>query len=773
MHSSLESLDLPALRTAWLAHASHPYGRDHIDTIAPAFSTPEAAARLRWTGAVLDLHRLGADLPSRALPDIRPPLSLAQRPGAWLEGRDLLDILDVLQAMREYRQALSGPDHPALLREAGDRLPPCQELLDSLQNSLDTEGRIQDHASPELTRIRRGMHHTRRDIRKTLQALLNRGDLADAWQESLVTLRGDRYVLPLRASHKTRVKGIIHDRSASGETLFIEPLDVLELNNLLTTQEQEERAELTRILQALTDAAGRAAPALLPALAEIGRLDAIRAGVLLARRYRGELPVLDDNPGFDLRGLRHPLLCLQLGCEQVVAADLRLGNTLCQLLVTGPNTGGKTVLLKAVGLAHLMAYLGLPIPAQGRCGGFDRILTVIGDEQSIAHNLSTFSAQLTRLRDAMAAADQRSLVILDELGSGTDPREGGALGTAIAEALLQRRSISLISTHLDALKRYALRHDGVQIASMRFDLDALRPTHQLQLGVCGDSHAIDIAQRLDLPAPLTRRARQLLQEDESQADRLVRERDRILQEAMQTQESAQALLAQAKTLQAQAAADADRAAAERERAYREARNAWQAALQDAKSAVHQRIQELKKGRDTAQAAHQLAAIDQAFQAGAPAHRHQASEHKPPRPGEVGIFQPFRLPATVLQVDAEHQRIQVSARGKQLWGRLDQFEPRPGMPLPREPAPTLRPAAEARTRLDLRGKRREEAEQDLLRYLDETYNHGLREASILHGTGNGVLADMVRQVLRGDPRVGRHGMARPELGGAGVTELEFK
>ncbi|MFZ5613479.1 MAG: endonuclease MutS2 [Pseudomonadota bacterium] len=773
MHTHLDSLDLPALRAHWLEHVSHCYGRDHVAVLQPAATLASARERLHWSEALLDLQRLGEDLPAHALPDIRPHLSAAQRPGAWLEAGDLLDVRVVLDALRDYRAALerAAPENP--LRALGQQLQAPAALAERLRQSLDEDGQVRDQASPDLARLRRQIQSTRREIRSLLQQLLGRGDLADAWQEQLVTLRAERYVLPLRATHKGRVKGIVHDRSASGETLFIEPLDVIDLNNQLITQQQDERAEVVRILRALTAAVGEAAPALLPMLTEVGRLDGVRAGLLLARGYGGELPEIDARPAFDLRTLRHPLLCLQLGLGQVMPADLALGEALRQLIVTGPNTGGKTVLLKSVGLVHAMAYLGLPIPARGRCGWFGRILTVIGDEQSIEHNLSTFSAQLLRLRLVLEQADADSLVLLDELGSGTDPREGGALGTAVAEALCQRNSLSLITTHLEALKHYALNRPGVQVASMHFDVEALRPTHQLQLGRSGESHAIDIAQRLALPEEITGRARVLLQEQESAVDRLVRERDRILNEAADARQSAAAAEAAAAAAWQAAEADRQAAAAARERAYEEARREWQDTLGQARRQVKQRIQQLKTGRDTTGAAQSLNELDARFQGKKPATRPQQPSRLP-QPGDVGLFHPYRLPATVLQVDVEHNRIQVSARGKQLWGRLDQFEPKSGLQLPKEErtATVSRPTAEPRLQLDLRGQRRDEAEENLLRYLDEARAHGLTQVSILHGTGNGVLAEMVRAVLRADPRVKSFAMARPERGGAGVTELEL-
>ncbi|MEK8089913.1 endonuclease MutS2 [Thermithiobacillus plumbiphilus] len=774
MHDHLESIDLPALRTYWLALASHVYGRNHIAARQLATSFEEAETGLRWTAAFMDFRRAGEDLPAQELPDIQPLLQAAQRPGAWLDAADLLAVVQVLQALRDYRQALLRAEPETLIQQLASRFDLPTNLAERLRQSLDEDGQIKDQASTELARVRRQIQATRREIRRILQGLLGRGDLAEAWQEQLITLRAERYVLPVRTSHKGRVRGIVHDRSASGETLFVEPLDTIELNNQLIAQQQEERVELIRILQDLTALLGESAPLLEARLADIAQLDGLRAGALLGERYRGELPELAPQPAFALRELRHPLLCLQLGVEQVVPTDLSLGEHKRQLIITGPNTGGKTVLLKSVGLIHAMSYLGLPVPARGRCGWFPRILTVIGDEQSIALNLSTFSAQLLRLREALDHASQDSLVLLDELGSGTDPREGGALGTAITEALRDRGSLSLVTTHLDALKHYALRESATEIASMRFDVEALRPTYQLQLGISGESHAIDIAQRLNLPDSITRRARVLLQEQESEAERLVRERDQILNQAEAARQDAQSALSAAENQRRQAEQDAEQAAAERDRAYEETLREWNQTLQEARSQVNSRIRQLKHGRDTAGANETLKQMDKQFQR--PARPASPQTKRQPQAGDSGIFHPYRLPATVLQVDEAHDRIQVDVRGKQLWGRLAQFEPRAGAqnqtPKPVAASVSL-PAADPVLQLDLRGQRREQALQNLLNYLDDANTHGLRQISILHGTGNGVLAEMVRDLLRQDPRVLRFGLARPEQGGAGVTEVELQ
>lgn len=723
---------------------------------------------------LLDFQRLGEDLPAGDLPDIRPLLQEAAIPGAWLEGRQLLAVASIIDQIRDLRHSLlrAPPDNRLLALGQGLSAPVA--LANHIRRCLDEDGQVRDQASDALASVRREIQQQRGEVQRLLQGLLNRAHLAEAWQERLITLRNERYVLPLRASHRGRVKGPVHDRSASGETLFIEPLEVLELNNQLIGLHLAERQEVMRVLRELTAALQAEADALKPLLDTLGRLDALRAGALLARRYDGQVPTLQAVPGFDLQQLRHPLLCLQHGSQTVTPNALRMDPEHRQWIISGPNTGGKTVLIKATGLVHLMAWLGLPIPASGVCGWFDQVLTVIGDAQSVEHNLSTFSSQLLRLNMVLQAANAQSLVLLDELGSGTDPDEGGALGVAIAEALLHSGAICLISTHLVAIKHYAVARPGVRIASMRFDAVQLKPAYQLQMDISGDSHAIDIAQTLRLPGAIIDRARQHLHQQQSAVDRLLRERDHILAEAEQARTQAQIDRISAEQMQAEARQALDAASAAQVRAYSEAQREWQDTLREAKQQVKQRIQTLKSARDTSAVSQQLNALDQQISAQAPPIPADTTSDGLPPIGATGLFLPYRLPATVLEIDPKQQRIRVDMRGKLVWGRIDQFQPQAGLQVPKADAGVSTHSAVSESlQLDLRGQRYEEAEQNLLRFVDNAHVRNHLQLRILHGTGNGVLASMVRQVLRHDPRIAELRMARPEQGGAGVTEITLK
>lgn len=762
------------MRQQWRSHASHVYGQDAIVQAAPAGRFEQAQEQLAWMRDMLDFLGLGEDLPAGDLPDIRALLPAAACPGAWLEGRQLLAVAIIIEQVKHLRQALLRAPPDNRLLAMGQALDLPLTLGTQICHSLDEEGQVRDQAAADLAQIRRHMQQLRGDIQRILHTLLNRAHLADVWQERLITLRSERYVLPLRASHRGRVKGPVHDRSASGETLFIEPLEVLELNNQLVALQLDERQAVIRVLCQLTAAVHMETPTLVALLDTLGRLDALRAGALLAQRYDGQVPSLDRAPRFDLQQLRHPLLCLQKNVQAITPNHVHIGAADRQWIISGPNTGGKTVLIKSVGLAHLMAYLGLPIPAQGHCGWFQQILTVIGDEQSVEHNLSTFSSQLLRLRTVLEQADDNSLVLLDELGSGTDPDEGGALGVAIAETLLQRHSICLISTHLVAIKHYAANRPGVRMASMRFDPERLQPTHQLQIDVSGESHAIDIAQTLCLPEAIISAARQHLQSQQSAVDKLLRERDRILAEAGQARQQAETARQAAAQMQAEAELARTAAQAAQARAYQEAQQAWQDTLGEARQQVKQRIRALKQTRDTSAVMQQLDALDAHIQAQAPQSTASAVASDLPAVGATGLFLPYRLTATVLEVDAKQQRICVDLRGKPVWGRVDQFQAQPGLQMPANTGGvSTHSVASDGLQLDLRGQRHAEAEQNLLRFIDDAQVRNHSQVRILHGTGNGVLAQMVRDTLRHDPRIATLRMARPEQGGGGVTEVTLK
>ncbi|WP_414039831.1 endonuclease MutS2 [Acidithiobacillus sp. M4-SHS-6] len=759
------ALDLEDIRTAWGAQCAHPYGQDYVANLHPWVALAEIHQRQQLAQCLEQRSGAGSSLPIMALPEIRAWLDLVERPGAVLAGRQLLQVSQVLLGQKRYAAALREVDD-ALTEWATD-LDPSPSLLRRLQQSLDEEGELLDTASAELQAIRRQLRQGRNDIQRFLQGFLRHPDWQDYWQEPLIVLRSDRYVLPLKASHKGRFKAIVHDRSASGETLFVEPLSAVDLNNQLVQDRQTERQEQEKVLRALSAAVGQEAASIRRALQHLGKLDGVRAGLELGKAYQGALVPVGRRPVFALHKLRHPLLCMQHP-GQVVGNALALGEQHQQLVITGPNTGGKTALLKALGLNHLMAYLGLPIAAEGQLGYFRQGFAVIGDAQDIHADLSTFSAQVSRLRVVLEQADSHSLVLLDELGNGTDPREGGALAQAVAEELLAVKACTILTSHLEVMKRYALSRAGVALAGMGFDADTLTPTYRLQWGVGGASHGLTIARRIGMPEPLMGRAEALYADDREDWERWEAQREGLLRAAQQAMDEATLARMEADKSAKRLQRELDAARQERERVAEEARSEWQQLLENARGEVRKTIAALKAGRDTQAAS---AALEQS---GAPFRAVQDAVPALPEVGSRGLFLPLRQVTQIMRVDALRQRLQIQLRGKQLWIPLAQFRADAALELPKEKGSTQYASPENHPwRLDLRGQLRDAAWQALCRHVDGAIASGRQQVEVLHGKGNGVLAEMVREFAQQDPRVTQWRMARPEQGGGGVSELELR
>lgn len=446
-------LDGPAVLESWTQRCAHEYGRRDAAGRQPWASLAEVRERLHWSHCLQERDRQGFSAPASPLPDVVSLLQLAQRPGALLSGKELLQILRIVEEQGRYADYLQAVSDD--LQHWAATVGPDATLLQTLARTLDADGVLLDGASPELGRLRQESRRARDALQQQLNATLRDPRWRDFWQDPVVVQRSGRFLLPLKVQYKGRFRAIIHDRSASGGTLFVEPLDAVDANNRLWEVERALQEEQERILKELTWRVGRAADAIRAALLLMGRIEATRAGLELAAAWNGELLPVMGQPQFDLRDLRHPLLALRHP-EAVVGNALALGQDHRQLVITGPNAGGKTALLKALGLCHLLAYLGLPVPARGQLGYFTQILAVIGDAQDIQADLSTFSAQLERLRRVLLQADAHSLLLLDELGNGTDPREGAALARAIGSELLERGALAVLTSHMEALKRYAL-----------------------------------------------------------------------------------------------------------------------------------------------------------------------------------------------------------------------------------------------------------------------------------------------------------------------------
>jgi DNA mismatch repair protein MutS2 len=542
----LNTLEYPKILAQLARHTSFSAGRQRALTLQPSPVVAEVKLRLQETREARHLLDSDAVISLGGVRDIRPLAQNAQR-GAILQPADLLNIQDTLRAGSRIQRALARKRAEVpLLADIASRIEPCDELAGEIERCISDQGDVVDDASAGLARIRRQMRTAHERLMEKLSRIVANPNNTSFLQEALVTQRAGRYVIPIKADFKGRIPGIVHDSSASGATLFIEPFSAVELGNRWRQSRIEEEKEIERILAGLSSLVAAQEDSLAWTVEALAELDMAMAKARYATALDASEPAmspfdaegLEGHPGTTLvlRQARHPLL----DPETVVPIDIHLSDEYFILVITGPNTGGKTVSLKTVGLMAAMAQSGLHLPVAERSAlsVFDAIYADIGDEQSIEQSLSTFSSHLTNIVRILKSATCRSLLLFDELGAGTDPVEGSALARAILSHLLARRFTSLVATHYSELKTFAHTTLGVENASVEFSLETLSPTYKLSVGLPGRSNAFTIAQRLGLSSGIVDEARALVSPDDLATESLLAEIQQAHQEAARARDEA-------------------------------------------------------------------------------------------------------------------------------------------------------------------------------------------------------------------------------------------
>ncbi len=789
------TLELPKILERLAGHCAFSAGKALARSLTPSTDPEEVRYRLAVTREARTLLRTHPGTSIGGARDVRPLLEQARREATLLPG-ELLDVRQTLVAGRTLRRTLTRleADFPRLAGIAR-RIEPVPGLIAEIGRCINDDGEVRDEASPALAQARRTVRLAHRRLQEKLQRIVTSPQTARFLQEPIITQRAGRYVIPLRAEFKGRIPGIVHDQSASGATLFIEPLSVVELNNRWREARLTEEREVQRVLARLTAQVAEEAEAIRRTVEALAELDLAFAKAAYADLLEAEEPRMlafgegKRRPVLRLRQARHPLLDPQT----VVPIDLELDEETFIVVITGPNTGGKTVTLKTVGLLALMAQCGLHIPAaqESALPVFRAIYADIGDEQSIEQSLSTFSAHMTNILSFLERADDRSLVLLDELGAGTDPAEGSALARALLDYLRARRVTTLVATHYPELKVYAHATPGVVNASVEFDPETLAPTYRLRLGLPGRSNAFAIAARLGAPPEVIAQARQMMAETDLRAEEMLAEIARARREAEEARREAQ--MAQA-DLQAQAEALRQRLAAineERRRVLNEARQQAQAELEHLREEVarlRRRLRQVEQvlrfrsleGAEQPIAEESPAAVLQEVEAHLEAlERAAGPEPAPPppapypqrpiRPGDTVWVPTLQTTGQVMALEDGEAEVQVGRM--RVRARADTLQWRPPEPAPEveEPPRLARtPAPSPGVELDLRGLTVEEALPRLDRYLDAAALAGLPWGRIIHGKGTGRLRRAVRRMLADHPLVQRYEPGRENEGGDGVT-----
>ena len=712
--------------------------------------------------------------------------------GSTLSMRELLDIAEVLRIIRsltEWRARCAGME--TALDERFECLSPNKYLEERITTAIVSEEEMSDHASVALADIRRKKRSASGRVREQLDKMIRSSAYQKYLQESIVTIRAGRFVVPVRAECRGEVPGLVHDTSASGSTLFVEPMGVVEANNEIRMLESKEQAEIERILTELSVETGGFADGILQSYSLCVELNVIFAKAKLAYEMKASAPMLNEAGRVVLRRARHPLL----DPAKAVANDILLGVDFDTLVITGPNTGGKTVALKTLGLLTVMAMCGLMIPAGDRSevAVFSHVLADIGDEQSIEQSLSTFSAHMTNLIGIFEVADDRSLVLLDELGAGTDPVEGAALAAAVLESLRSRGARLAATTHYAELKAYALETPGVENGSCEFDVSTLRPTYRLLIGMPGRSNAFAILERLGMEASVIQRAKELVSSDNARFEQVVDQLQLARQELEEQREKAAVLRAQAEQAIGQAEKRLRQVEAEREKELQKAREQAKHLVERAREQSDRMLgemEETKKSLTGQNAAEMLRRARAQAKAGMksledtadPVSERMDAGYTLPRPLRVGdrvLLSDIDKKGTVLSVPDQNGNVMVQAgiiktRVKVETLRLleQEKESRPAAPAVRRGVES-RAVRKTATELDLRGKAADEALMELDSFLDQAIMGGMETVTIIHGKGTGVLRSAVRQHCRRHPSVRTFRPGVYGEGEDGVTVAELK
>lgn len=778
---TLETLEFDKIRAHIAKRTVSTLGREEVETLAPSHDPETIEHHLRPVLETVDLIAFDDPLSIGRIPDIRPALRACTVAGSTLMVAELLEVGDVLRSSRFFLTYISTRQekYPRLWDLIAG-LSAHPDLESALNRALDPEaGTVKDSASPELRRIRRNIEQTRSSIRKQVESVLNKLP-DDMVQDRLVTLRAGRFVIPIRENRKRRIEGIVHDQSASGATLFIEPMVTVELNNRLRQLELAEQQEIKRILLELTGAVAEVSDHLLDNLKILGKFDAVFAKASFARDLDATEPLLNGEGRVVLRQARHPLLVYRLRSEgrlqDLVSLDLTMGtDQFCTLVLTGPNAGGKTVALKTVGLLALMAQAGLPIPARPKSELpiFSGIFADIGDAQSIENDLSTFSSHMANLAKICEKADSRSLVLLDEIGSSTDPDQGSALAMALLEELTGRGSRTIATTHHGALKAFAHSTEGMANGSMAFDAATLRPTFRFRLKVPGSSYAFEIARRLEMPARIVDAAVRIAGSDVGRVESLIAELDETCQHYQEERVRTEADRKEAERLKA----DYETRLKEVERRERElkrtARQEAQRILEGANALVERTVQEIRQrdaDRDAIRQAH--ARIRTARQELNQALKEPPSPHplSPLKPGDRVWLRSFEKEGVVVESRDRAGRVVVEVGKIKVEVSPADLEARAQAPeeASRTPSAGFPGRESISPEVDLRGLTSEEAVEVVDKYLDDLYLNRMERATLIHGKGTGALRRTVGGFLKQHPRVKTQRPGNWNEGGSGVT-----
>ncbi|WP_243297404.1 endonuclease MutS2 [Bacillus litorisediminis] len=780
----LKTLEFLKIKEKLITYASSGLGRNKLNELVPSSDFSIVKRGLEETDEAFTVLRLKGHVPLDGVFDIRGSVKRAEI-GSMLSASELVEIASTIKAgriIKKFIQEIIEEEDvtlPILAAEI-ERIPDLIRLEKEITSSIDEQGYVLDHASDTLRSIRNQIRSKETRIRERLDSIIRSSNAQKMLSDAIVTIRNDRYVIPVKQEYRGHYGGIVHDQSSSGQTLFIEPQVVVELNNDLQGLKVKEHQEIERILIALSNLVGEEAEGLRLATQALTELDFYFAKARFSKTYRGTKPALNNQGKISLKRARHPLISEDV----IVENDIWLGDDFTTIVITGPNTGGKTVTLKTIGLTVLMAQSGLYVPAQegSEVAVFDAVYADIGDEQSIEQNLSTFSSHMVNIVDILKKADGNSLVLFDELGAGTDPQEGAALAIAILDEVYNRGARVVATTHYPELKAYGYNREGVANASVEFDVESLRPTYKLLIGIPGRSNAFEISKRLGLQEDIINRARSLMSEDRQEVDSMIASLEANRRQAESAWEEARKFLQDAenihKDLQKQMAEYYQKKDELTEKAKEKANQIIEEAKKEAETII-QELRQLRLEKNGEVKEHELIEARKRLEDAAPeVNKTTKKKAKNQKynflPGdEVKVVSLGQKGTLVEKLNDHEWQVQIGILKMKVEESDLEWLHTP-KPVETKPIATIKGKDyHVNLELDLRGERFEDALLRVEKYIDDAILAGYPRVSIIHGKGTGALRQGVQNYLKNHRSVKSYRYGEAGEGGSGVTVVQLK
>lgn len=781
---TLKVLEFNKIKDKLKDYAITTSSKEMIDKLQPYETIYEVRKKLKETDEALDLLITKGNPPFEGLHDVKEGVERAKKGGVLSPGQ-LLKIGGMLKCSRNFKNYISRREDETahlILEDLAYILTPIKNLEDTIEISIISEEEISDRASGTLNSIRRNLKEKNSSVRDKINSIVRSN--AKYLQDSLYTMRGDRYVLPVKAEYKSAVPGLVHDQSSTGATLFIEPMSLVNLNNEIKELKLKEKAEIERILMDLSNKVFDVIDTVESNFNILTELDFIFAKGKYASSLNAICPEVNEDKSFDIIQGRHPLIDPKFG----VPSDIYLGKEFSTLMITGPNTGGKTVTLKTVGLLHLMALSGLLIPAKDNSSVsfFRSIFADIGDEQSIEQSLSTFSSHMTSIVKIMESADESSLVLFDEIGSGTDPTEGAALAISIIETLREQGARIIATTHYSELKGYALRTSGIENASVEFDVETLKPTYRLLIGIPGKSNAFEISKRLGLREEVISKARQNISSENLKFEDLIRDLQEKSILANRDAREAKKLKIEADELKKKYDEKLKKLDEIRDKAYSEARQEARNIIARAKDEADEILKAMRELEKLGIAQGGRARLEEERKKlkdsleNKEASLIKERENNGEVIDKVTLGMDAYLPSLnqnviIISMPDSKGEVQVEAGIMKINVKLKDLRKIKNATTKKE-----RKRRElnlnlksVESRVDLRGMDSEEACYRVDKYLDEAYMANLGEVTIVHGKGTGVLRKAINDMLKRHPHVKNYRLGEYGEGGDGVTIVVLK